>query len=175
MDKAAVVRLSPTWRDYLELCKPKVVLLMLFCTLTGMLLAAPGWVPLSLIVAGLAGVALVAASAAIVNHVADAHIDARMERTKHRPIVEGRISNTQALLFSAVTGSIGFSLLFLLVNPITAWLNLASWVGYGLIYTLYLKRATPQNIVIGGLFGAAPPLFGWTAVTGSIDVGGCCW
>jgi len=95
-----------------------------------------------------------------------------MSRTHNRPVAQGRISTTQALTFVAVTGIAGMLVLILLVNPLTAWLNLGSWVGYGIIYSVYLKRATPQNIVIGGLFGAAPPLFGWTAVTGSIDAGG---
>jgi len=167
---ASVAR--PVWRDYLEMCKPRVVLLMLFCTLAGMLLAAPGAISIELILVCLTGVALVAGSAAVVNHIADSHIDAKMARTRNRPVAAGRINNVQGLIFSATIGSFGFYLLFQYVNPLTAWLNLASWVGYGLIYTLYLKRATPQNIVIGGLFGAAPPLFGWTAVTNSIEMGG---
>ena len=108
----------------------------------------------------------------MVNHIADAHIDSRMARTQSRPVATGRVSNRDAIIFSAVTGIIGLGMLWFLINPLTAWLNLASWVGYGLIYTFFLKRATPQNIVIGGLFGAAPPLFGWTAVTNSIDPGG---
>ena len=121
---------------------------------------------------GSVGIALVAASAAVVNHIADQHIDAQMARTEKRPVATGRVSNQQAMIFAAATGLIGIAVLWFLVNPLTAWLNLASWVGYGLVYTLYLKRATPQNIVIGGLFGAAPPLFGWTAVTNSVDPGG---
>jgi protoheme IX farnesyltransferase len=167
---ASIVR--PKWRDYLEMCKPRVVLLMLFCTLAGMLLAAPGAISIGLVVVCLTGVALVAGSAAAVNHIADSHIDAKMARTRNRPVADGRISAFQGLTFSAIIGTSGFYLLYQYVNPLTAWLNLASWVGYGLIYTLYLKRATPQNIVIGGLFGAAPPLFGWTAVTNSIEMGG---
>ena len=161
-----------SWRDYLEMCKPRVVLLMLLCAAVGMFLATPGMVPWPVLVFGLTGIALVAGSAAVVNHIADAHIDARMARTQSRPVATGRISNQQALVFAAASGIIGMLILWFGVNPLTAWLNLASWVGYGLIYTLFLKRATPQNIVIGGLFGAAPPLFGWTAVTNSIDPGG---
>ena len=172
MNEMAVSISRPMWRDYLEMCKPRVVLLMLFCTLAGMLLAAPGAIPLDLVLVCLTGVALVAGSAAVVNHIADSHIDAKMARTRNRPVADGRVSSFQGLVFSAIIGSTGFYLLFQYVNPLTAWLNLASWVGYGLIYTLYLKRATPQNIVIGGLFGAAPPLFGWTAVTNSIEMGG---
>ena len=164
--------LRATWRDYLEMCKPRVVVLMLLCAVVGMILATPGTVPLDLVLSASLGIALVAGSAAVVNHVADQHIDAKMARTESRPVATGRVTNSQAIMFAAVTGVFGMALLWFLVNPLTAWLNLASWVGYGLIYTLYLKRATSQNIVIGGLFGAAPPLFGWTAVTNSIDPGG---
>ena len=164
--------LRATWRDYLEMCKPRVVVLMLLCAVVGMILATPGTVPLDLVLSASLGIALVAGSAAVVNHVADQHIDAKMARTESRPVATGRVTNSQAIMFAAVTGVFGMALLWFLVNPLTAWLNLASWVGYGLIYTLYLKRATPQNIVIGGIFGAAPPLFGWTAVTNSIDPGG---
>lgn len=161
-----------SWHDYLEMCKPRVVLLMLLCAMVGMFLATPNMVPIGTLVLGLLGIGLVAGSAAVVNHIADAHIDARMARTMARPVATGRLNNSQALTFSAVIGIIGMAVLWFGVNPLTAWLNLASWVGYGLIYTYFLKRATPQNIVIGGLFGAAPPLFGWTAVTNSIDPGG---
>ncbi len=160
------------WRDYLEMTKPRVVALMLLCAVVGMFLATPGMVPLHVLVIGTIGIGLVAGSAAVVNHLADAQIDARMARTHNRPVATGRVSMAQGLTFSAVTGLVGFILLYVWINPLTAWLNLASWVGYGLVYTLFLKRATPQNIVIGGLFGAAPPLFGWTAVTNSVDPGG---
>lgn len=159
------------WRDYLELTKPRVVLLMLLCALVGMFLAVPGMVPVDTLVFGLIGIALVAGSAAVVNHIADAEIDARMARTHDRPVAAGRIGFRQGLAFSAVLGVVGMVVLYVFVNPLTAWLNLASWVGYGLIYTLFLKRATPQNIVIGGLFGAAPPLFGWAAVSNSVEPG----
>lgn len=159
------------WRDYLELTKPRVVLLMLLCALVGMFLAVPGMVPLDVLIFGLAGIALVAGSAATVNHIADAEIDARMSRTSMRPVAMGRVSFVQGALFAALLGVTGMLILYFLVNPLTAWLNLASWVGYGLVYTLFLKRATPQNIVIGGLFGAAPPLFGWAAVSNSIEPG----
>jgi protoheme IX farnesyltransferase len=161
-----------SWRDYLEMSKPRVVLLMLVCSLVGMFLATPNMVPLDTIVFGLLGIALVAGSAAALNHLVDATIDAKMARTNNRPVARGRVDNFHAQLFIAGTGVSGMLILTFLVNPLTAWLNLAAWVGYGVIYTMYLKRATPQNIVIGGLFGAAPPLFGWTAVTNSIDGGG---
>ena len=161
----------PGWQDYLTLCKPRVVLLMLLCALVGMLLATPGMVSWDILVFGNLGIALVAASAAAMNHLMDARVDAVMARTRNRPVAQGRVSGAQGAVFVALTGLVGLAILAWLVNPLTALLNLASWIGYGLIYTLYLKRATPQNIVIGGLFGAAPPLFGWTAVTGTIDGG----
>ena len=167
-----IVSQAPLWRDYLEMCKPRVVLLMLLCALVGMYLASPGAVPIQTLVLGLIGIGLVAGSAAVVNHIADAHIDARMARTQDRPMANGRVTPMQSMVFSAVIGIVGILILWFGINPLTAWLNLVSWVGYGLIYTYFLKRATPQNIVIGGLFGAAPPLFGWTAVTNSVDPGG---
>ena len=171
MSDTSIERVRYVWRDYLEICKPKVVLLMLMCAAVGMFLAVPGMVPPNIILCGLSGIALVAASAAAINHIADAQIDLRMARTKDRPVATGRVSTSQGLVFAGITGSVGLVILYYLVNPLTALLNLASWVGYGLVYTLYLKRATPQNIVIGGLFGAAPPLFGWAAVTNSIEPG----
>lgn len=137
-----------------------------------MFLATPGMVPIDVLVIGNIGIALVAGSAAALNHLVDSKIDADMARTKARPMAQGRVSNRQGAMFVAITGLVGFGLLMVFINPLTAWLNFASWVGYGIIYTMYLKRATPQNIVIGGLFGAAPPLFGWTAVTNSLDGGG---
>lgn len=160
-----------SWRDYLEMTKPRVVLLMLLCALVGMFLAVPGMVAWDVLVFGIVGIALVAGSAAVVNHIADAEIDARMARTRSRPVATGRVDLKSGVVFSALLGVSGMLVLYFLVNPLTAWLNLASWVGYGLVYTLFLKRATPQNIVIGGLFGAAPPLFGWAAVTNSVDPG----
>ena len=169
---SSTIASAPTWRDFLEMCKPRVVLLMLLCTMVGMFLATTGMVAWNVLVFGNLGVALVAGSAAAMNHMVDASIDAKMARTQNRPLAQGRVSNLQGAIFVGVTGVLGIAILALLINPLTAWLNLASWFGYGVIYSIYLKRATPQNIVIGGLFGAAPPLFGWTAVTGSIDGGG---
>ena len=145
---------------------------MLLCATVGRFLATPGMVPIDVLVIGNIGIALVAGSAAALNHLVDSKIDADMARTKARPMAQGRVSNRQGAMFVAITGLVGFGLLMVFINPLTAWLNFASWVGYGIIYTMYLKRATPQNIVIGGLFGAAPPLFGWTAVTNSLDGGG---
>jgi protoheme IX farnesyltransferase len=147
-------------------------MLMLLCTVVGMFLATTGMVPWDILVFGNLGVALVAGSAAALNHLVDARIDAKMARTQSRPVAQGRVSSLQGAIFIGITGITGITILAVLVNPLTAWLNLASWVGYGIIYSVYLKRATPQNIVIGGIFGAAPPLFGWTAVTNSIDGGG---
>ena len=172
MSDASMTDYRPLWRDYLEICKPRVVLLMLLCALVGMFLSVPGMVAWDILVFGLFGIALVAASAATVNHIADAEIDAQMARTDNRPVVTGRVSRHWGIVFAGVLGSSGFFILYFLVNPLTAWLNFASWLGYGFLYTFYLKRATSQNIVIGGLFGAAPPLFGWTAVTGDVGLGG---
>ncbi|MYE11890.1 MAG: protoheme IX farnesyltransferase [Gammaproteobacteria bacterium] len=165
-----IERVPAPWRDYLEMTKPRVVLLMLLCAAVGMALAPGAGAAVGAMVWALVGIALVAGSAATVNHIADARIDARMARTRHRPVAQGRLGTGAAMAFAAVLGVAGMLVLYFLVNPLTAWLNLLSWAGYGLVYTLYLKRATPQNIVIGGLFGAAPPLFGWTAVTNSVGL-----
>jgi len=160
------------WRDYLELCKPKVVLVMLLTALVGMCLAAPGLPPLVPVLAGLLGIGMAAGAAAAVNHVLDRRFDEKMARTRNRPLPQGKIAAHQALTFAAITGTLGIALLALLVNPLTAWLTLASLVGYAVVYTVWLKHATPQNIVIGGIAGAAPPLLGWTAVTGTVDADG---
>lgn len=157
------------WRDYMELCKPNVVALMILTSFIGMLLASPGWIPWQILVLGNLGIALCAGSAAAVNHVVDRHVDQKMARTVNRPIARGRVSPRSAISFAALLGALGMAILWFGVNPLTAWLTLASLVGYAFIYTLFLKRATPQNIVIGGLAGAAPPLLGWTAVTGQVD------
>lgn len=157
------------WRDYLELCKPRVVLLMLLTVLVGMYLATPGWIDLSLVLATLLGVGFCAGSAAAVNHLVDRHIDSIMARTKKRPVAHGRVSVTQALYFATILGSLGLCILGFYVNTLTALLTFITLIGYAGVYTGYLKRATPQNIVIGGLAGAAPPLLGWTAVTNQLD------
>jgi protoheme IX farnesyltransferase len=157
-----------SWRDYLELCKPKVVLLMILTAVVGMFLATPGLVPWDVLLFGNLGIALCAGSAAAINHVVDQRIDAVMARTRNRPIAQGRVSTVQAIIFAVVIGLLGMAILILLVNVLTAWLTFASLIGYAFIYTYFLKRATPQNIVIGGLAGAAPPLLGWTAVTNDI-------
>jgi heme o synthase len=157
------------WRDYLTLCKPKVVAVMVFTAWVGMLLAAPGEVPWQALVFGTLGITLMAGSAAAVNHVVDRHVDARMSRTRRRPLPTGHLDAERSLIFSAVIGAAGFVVLLLWVNVLTAVLTLFSLIGYAVVYTMFLKRATPQNIVIGGAAGATPPLLGWTAVTGQVD------
>ncbi len=157
------------WRDYLELCKPKVVLLMLLTALVGMYLATPGAVPFQRLWSALMGIAFCAGSAAAINHLVDRHIDAVMSRTHKRPVAHGRVTVRQAIIFAVLIGSIGLGILTIWVNTLTAVLTFVSLIGYAGIYTGYLKRATPQNIVIGGLAGAAPPLLGWTAVTNQLD------
>ncbi len=159
------------WRDYYEMCKPRVVMLMILTSMVGMFLAVPGMVPLHVLILGNLGIALVAASGAVVNHLIDHKVDLLMKRTHNRPIPQGRVDLRQAGVFAAAIGIMGMAILLYWVNPLCAWLTLASFVGYAFIYTGYLKRATPQNIVIGGLSGAMPPLLGWSAVTGTIEPG----
>lgn len=158
-----------SWRDYLELTKPRVVLLMLITSLVGMFLATRAGVPWTILLFGNLGIALCAGGAAAVNHVVDRQIDSVMARTHKRPLAEGRVSPAAALTFALVLGVAGLLLLLAFTNALAAWLTLASLIGYAVIYTGFLKRATPQNIVIGGLAGAAPPLLGWVAVTGQIS------
>lgn len=160
---------NTAWRDYVELCKPRVVLLMLLTVVVGMYLAVPGWVSLVTLGTSLLGIGLCAGSAAAINHLVDKRIDALMARTKNRPVAHGRISVSQALWFAFALGGIGLFVLGYFVNTLTAILTFITIIGYAGIYTGYLKRATPQNIVIGGLAGAAPPLLGWTAVANHLD------
>lgn len=163
---------SAQWRDYLELTKPKVVALMIITSAIGMLLATEGMVPWTVLLLGNFGIALCAGSAATVNHLVDRRIDIHMARTQRRPMAQGRVNPISAMVFALVTGVTGMAILLIWINPVTAWLTLGSLLGYAVVYTLFLKRATPQNIVIGGIAGAAPPLLGWTAVTGQIDAEG---
>ena len=156
---------------YFELCKPRVVYLIVFTAVVGMLLAVPGWPPLNAMIAGTLGIALAASSAAAINHLLDQRIDAVMARTRDRPLPSGQLGVRQVLWFALILGVVSMILLVVWVNLLTAVLTFFSLIGYAIIYTLWLKRATPQNIVIGGAAGAAPPLLGWTAVTGSIDPG----
>lgn len=155
------------WRDLWTLCKPRVVAVMLVCALVGMLLARPLPDPAS-IGFGLLGIALAAGGAAAFNHVLDRRLDALMRRTARRPLASRRLPTPLALGWATLLSVAGIGLLFWRVNALTAWLTLASLLGYALVYTAFLKRATPQNIVIGGVAGAAPPLLGWTAVTGQL-------
>ncbi len=142
---------------------------MLLTSLVGMLLAVPGMVPLDILVLGNLGIALVAGSGAVVNHLIDRKIDVLMKRTHNRPLPQGRVNPKHAIVFAITIGVIGMTILLFWVNPLCAWLTLGSFVGYAFIYTGYLKHATPQNIVIGGLSGAMPPLLGWAAITGTIE------
>ena len=158
-----------TCNSFYELCKPRVVMMLVFTAVIGMFLATPGMVPWQPLVFGTIGIGLAAASAAAINQVVDQKIDKEMRRTEDRPLPQGNVSNSQALFFAIVLGIIAMIILTFLVNGLTAWLTLLSLIGYAVIYTMYLKHATPQNIVIGGAAGAAPPVLGWVAVTGSID------
>ena len=155
--------------DYYELTKPRVVMLIVFTAVIGMFLAVPGLPPASALVFGTLGIALCAASAAAFNQILDRQIDARMARTQARPIVQGHVTVRAATVFAAAIGLLGGAMLWWQVNALTAWLTMATLIGYAIVYPVYLKRATPQNIVIGGASGAAPPVLGWTAVTGQIE------
>ncbi len=156
------------WRDYYELTKPRVVMLIVFTAVVGMFLAVPGWPGTPAMLFGTIGIGMAASAAAVFNHVLDARIDIHMLRTRGRPLPEGRVSESNALAFASATCVLSMIVLWFLVNPLTAVLTFGSLIGYAVIYTVYLKRATPQNIVIGGAAGAAPPVLGWTAVTGEI-------
>jgi protoheme IX farnesyltransferase len=160
------------WRPYYELCKPRVVGLMLITTIVGMLLATPYAVPWQIFVFGNIGIGLTACAGAVINHLADRHIDILMHRTERRPIPQGKVSPSTAFIFALCLSITGLGMLLIFTNVLTTVLTFFSLVGYAFIYTLFLKHATPQNIVIGGLAGAAPPLLGWTAVTGQLDAGG---
>ena len=157
------------WRDYIALCKPKIVCLIVFTALVGMLLAAPGLVALPLLISATLGIGLAAASAAAINHVVDRKIDALMARTLKRPLPRGNLSTRAAIVFAVVLCAISMMILALCVNALTALLTFISLIGYGVVYSMFLKRATPQNIVIGGAAGAAPPVLGWTAVSNNLD------
>jgi len=161
-DKSAAL----SFKNYLELCKPRVVALIVFTAIVGMLLAVPGMPPLDKFIYGTIGIALAASSAAAINHFIDQKADAEMTRTKHRPLPMGDLSSQRVLVFAAVIGTIAMALLIVKVNALTAFLTFLSLIGYAVIYTVYLKKMTPQNIVIGGAAGAAPPVLGWAAITG---------
>jgi protoheme IX farnesyltransferase len=170
---AAVVALplSSRWSQFYALTKPRVVQLIVFCALIGMVLAVPGLpnlAELKLAALACAGIWLVAGAAAAFNCIVEQHIDARMRRTAWRPTAKGQLSNTETLAFSAALCALGSLILYVWVNPLTMWLTFATFVGYAVIYTVVLKPMTPQNIVIGGASGAMPPVLGWAAMTGEV-------
>jgi len=168
-DSRSVAAPVAGWRDYLELTKPRVVLLISFTAVVGVFLSVPGLPPLDKLLLGPLGIWLAAASAAAINHVIDQRIDSEMARTKHRPLPSGAVSEAQALGFAFALAVASMLILTVLVNPLTALLTFSSLIGYAIVYTVWLKRATPQNIVIGGAAGAAPPVLGWAAVSNSVD------
>src|SRR5438105_2381793 len=167
----ALDTLRPRWKAYVELTKPRVVALMVFTVVVGMLLATPSALTWRVLLCGSLGIALVAGAAAAINHLVDRRIDAVMARTRGRPLPRGTLDATQVLAFAFTIGGIGMTLLVTFTNPLCATLTLASLVGYAIVYSMFLKHATPHNIVIGGAAGAAPPLLGWVAVTGQLDPG----
>ena len=155
-------------RQFYALTKPRVTMLAVFCAVIGMFLATPGMVPWRVLFAGTAGIALLAGAAFAINCLIEQEIDAKMARTRARPLPRGELTSLQTVVFAGVIGGIGMLLLYRYVNALTMWLTFGTFVGYAVIYTILLKPATPQNIVIGGLSGAMPPLLGWTAVTGEV-------
>ena len=169
METPSIQHAHATWRDYYELGKPRVVMLIMFTAIAGMFLAAPGFPPPNALLFGTLGIAFAASAAAAVNHVLDQRIDAQMARTRNRPLPQGHLTQRQALTYAAILGVLSVLLLWGWVNPLTAVLTISSLLGYAVVYTAWLKHATPQNIVIGGAAGAAPPVLGWTAVTGQVD------
>jgi protoheme IX farnesyltransferase len=162
-------QLLTRWRDFYELTKPGVVKLLVFTAIVGMCLSTPGWVPWQALLFGTVGIGLASGSAAALNHVLDRNIDAGMRRTQGRPLPTGHLSHKEAVAFAIALGGISMAILYFLVNPLTALLTFVSLIGYAIIYTVFLKRMTPQNIVIGGAAGAAPPILGWTAVTNEVS------
>jgi protoheme IX farnesyltransferase len=168
-DPLIAVLAPPAWREYLSLTKPRVTLLIVFTAIVGMVLASPGMVPLPVLVFGTLGIAMASGSAATLNHILDRRIDRRMARTRRRPLATGSLKTRQALVFAALLCAGSMSVLWLSAGELCALLTFGSLIGYAVVYTGWLKRATPQNIVIGGAAGAAPPVLGWVAVTHSVD------
>jgi heme o synthase len=160
---------SATWRDYYELGKPRVVMLIMITAVVGMFLATPELPPANALIFGTIGIALAASAAAAINHVLDRRFDAQMARTRNRPLPTGHLRQRQALAYAFVLGALSMILLWAWVNALTAVLTFLTLIGYAVVYTVWLKHATPQNIVIGGAAGAAPPVLGWVAVTGHVD------
>lgn len=159
------------WRAFYELTKPRVVMLIVFTAIVGMFVSVPGWPGAAPLLFGTLGIGLGASSAAVFNHVLDARVDIRMMRTRGRPLPQGKLTEQAALSFASVLCVVSMIILWFLVNPLTALLTFCSLIGYAVVYTVFLKRATPQNIVIGGAAGAAPPILGWTAVTNEVHSG----
>ena len=159
---------TATWRDYYEITKPRVVALLVLTALVGMCLSVPGVIPWHVLVPSMIGIGFLSSAAAAINHIVDERIDSVMGRTHNRPLPNGRLTAKSASMFAMALAITGFAILYSFVNPLTAWLTFSGLVGYSFVYTMYLKRATPQNITIGGLAGAIPPLLGWTAMTNEI-------
>ena len=158
------------WRDYFDLCKPRVVALLLLTSIVGVVMASPpGEISIFVLVMSTIGIGLASAAGAVVNQLVEWESDARMARTEGRPLPQGRVTQQRALLFAIVLACVSMYVLVVWINILTAVLTFLSMIGYAVIYTMYLKKATPQNIVIGGLAGATPPLLGWTSVTNSMD------
>ncbi|MCK5431354.1 MAG: heme o synthase [Gammaproteobacteria bacterium] len=164
-----MVEQSPKWREYYELCKPRVVVLIIFTAVVGMLLAVPGALPLGKVIFATLGIGLAAASGAAINQLVERRIDAVMARTKNRPLPHGDLNTTNAFIFALALCAISMAILIIKINMLTALLTFISLIGYAVIYTMFLKPATPQNIVLGGAAGAAPPLLGWVAMTGEVS------
>ena len=171
MNNAQSITSTPSVSDFLTLCKVKVVSLIMLTAVVGMFLATPDLPPMYLVILASIGIAFSASSAAVFNHIIDQKIDVQMARTKKRPLPEGKVSPALALKFGLVLGVLGIGVLAVGVNMLTAVLTFFALIGYAVFYTMYLKRATPQNIVIGGAAGAAPPLLGWTAITNTVELG----
>jgi protoheme IX farnesyltransferase len=159
---------TPLWRDYYEITKPRVVALLVLTALVGMCLSVPSVIPWQVLVPSMIGIGFLSSAAAAINHIVDERIDSVMGRTHNRPLPNGRLTARNASIFAMILAVTGFAVLYSFVNPLTAWLTFSGLVGYSFVYTMYLKRATPQNITIGGLAGAIPPLLGWTAMTNEI-------
>lgn len=157
------------FNSFLTLCKPRVTALIVFTAIIGMFLATPGMVPWNILLAGTIGIAMASGAAAAFNHLIEQKIDAKMARTRGRPLPTGQINSKQTFVFACIVAAIGLSILYFFVNPLTMWLTFATFIGYAVIYTVFLKPATPLNIVIGGLSGAMPPALGWAAVTGVVS------
>jgi heme o synthase len=172
MSAATEINMQParsSFSNFLALCKPRVTMLIVFTAMIGMFLATPGMVPLQILLAATVGIGMASGAAAAFNCLVEQAIDAKMARTRGRPLPTGQVTSKQTFIFASIMASTGLAILYVFVNPLTMWLTLATFVGYAVIYTVFLKPATPLNIVIGGLSGAMPPALGWAAVTGTVS------